>query len=528
MRVSKPISLYLPELFVSDLDKYLKEHPPNFKFNRVYFYYVIHHLTVSQIIYKDNEYFPLNKTFLKSVTISNINRYIKILKNGEFIISDSSYEIEVKSLWYKLNPKFTTGVSKIEIEPNSKLARRIIKKVNQTKAHYNRLEPHLSLMKDELMKMELDYQKAYKWIEDTTDYSKKLSYATSINHIEDKRFRYFKRNKTNYRLDTNLTNLKSDIRQFIKGDYVSIDLKNAQPFLLGILIDNITNTRGTLCCYLQSSKIIKTFGIKKIRKILLIHQNQEKSKMVNLSFYKKSVLMGSFYEDLVNHFKDELTRKQVKDMILKVLFSRNEYHSDYKKIIPYEKEKEVFANVYPFVSEVVKILKIKGHKALPIYLQQIESYLFIDCIAKELVNNGIIPFTIHDSVIVKSEHQERTIEIMKKVFNKQVGLIPSFHIENLKNTINLNVNIPTNKTIPRICPVTREDISMQKDGSYLLSNTGFKHLEKSHPIKFKILEKKLLTGHENKFETDLYSKLAKQIRNRHYNNPPNPQQLKLL
>jgi len=192
-----------------------------------------------QIQYKNREYFSLNREYLKSVTISNIDRYIKILINGEFIISDNSFTVGVKSLMYKINPKFIKELCKIELQPNSKLSKNIIKKLYQSKAHYNRLEPHLRRMKDELMQMELDYNKANKWIEDNAIGFKKLSYLTSINHIEDKRFRYFKRNKTNRRLDTNLTNLKSDLRQFIKGDYVSIDLKNSQPLLLGILIDNI-------------------------------------------------------------------------------------------------------------------------------------------------------------------------------------------------------------------------------------------------------------------------------------------------
>ena len=146
MRVSKPIILYLPELFVSELDKYLKEHPPNFKFQRIYFYYVIHHLTVMQIQYKNDKYFSLNKTFLKSVTTSNIDRYIKILKNGEFIISNKSYQIGSKSLKYKINEKFIKGLSKIEIQPDCKLSKRIIKNLYKKKAHYNRLEPHLQRM----------------------------------------------------------------------------------------------------------------------------------------------------------------------------------------------------------------------------------------------------------------------------------------------------------------------------------------------------------------------------------------------
>lgn len=455
--------MYLPELIVSELDKYLKENPPNFIFQRIYFYYVIHHLTVMQIQYKNKEYQSLNRTFLKSVTISNLDRYIKILGNGEFIISDNSYTVGVKSLMYKINPKFIKGLYKIELQPDCKLSKNINKKLYQSKAHYNRLKPHLSLMQGELMKIELDYAKAEKWIENNSNPTQTLSYLTSVNHLEDKRFRYFKRNKTNRRLDTNLTNLKSDLRQFIKGDYVSIDLKNSQPLLLGILIDNIIYNRDTLCCYLQERNLKKTFGIKGIQKILLFHQNQEKSKMVKLRTYYKSVLNGTLYDEFINCHSENLSRKEAKKIMFKVLFSRNKFYRGYKKIIPYESDKMTFASVYPFVGEVVKILKTKDHRTLPIFLQRLESHLFIDCIAKELVNNGIIPLTIHDSVIVKAEHQKRTIEIMNRVFIEQLGVKPMFDVKNLntnkqqildmnfdfKNSINQNIFNHGQKNIQR-------------------------------------------------------------------------------
>ena len=195
MRVSKPIILYLPELLISELDKHLKKFPPNFKFQRTCFYYVIHHLTIMQIQYKNREYFSLNREYLKNVTISNIDRYIKILRNGEFIISDNSYTVGVKSLLYKINPKFIKGLCKIELQPDCKLSKNINKKLYQSKAHYNRLKPHLRLMQGELMKIELDYALAKKWIEDNANCSQRLSYLTSVNHIEDKRFRYINRIK---------------------------------------------------------------------------------------------------------------------------------------------------------------------------------------------------------------------------------------------------------------------------------------------------------------------------------------------
>ncbi len=42
-------------------------------------------------------------------------------------------------------------------------------------------------------------------------------------------------------------------------------------------------------------------------------------------------------------------------------------------------------------------------------------------------------FTIHDSVIVKVRDQAKTIEIINKVFMKQIGVIPTLDIKNLKS-----------------------------------------------------------------------------------------------
>ena len=83
------------------------------------------------------------------------------------------------------------------------------------------------------------------------------------------------------------------------------------------------------------------------------------------------------------------------------------------------------------VGEAVRILKDKSHKILPIYLQQLESYLFIDRISKELVDHGIIPLTIHDSVIVNASDQEETINLMEKVFKEELGVVPDLDIKKL-------------------------------------------------------------------------------------------------
>ena len=60
---------------------------------------------------------------------------------------------------------------------------------------------------------------------------------------------------------------------------------------------------------------------------------------------------------------------------------------------------QVFKTVYPLIYEITKTLKDgdrygenESYKNLSISLQQLESFIFIDVIAKELCENGIISF----------------------------------------------------------------------------------------------------------------------------------------
>jgi hypothetical protein len=430
MRVSKKIVLYLPHLFISDLDQYLISNPPTFSYKKEYFYYIIYNLSEQQNRYKDKETYRLDLKFLKSVTVSNIRSYITFLKKGEFINTDGSYEVGKESMKYSLNSKYLESkVLEYVLKEDTRLHYNLIKKLKNKKAHYNRLEPYLKEMCNEIMSLDVDYVEASKWINKNADGNKRISYLISLSQLDDIRFRYFKRNKTNYRLDTNITNLKKELRSYIKGDYVNIDLKNSQPFLLAVLIDNIIDGRETLCHHLNKELIVESFGVKAFKEIFKIHQKQEKKEKVSFRTYFDSVSNGVLYESIMNAYDNTILRKEAKGIMYKVFFSKNFYYKKRSKFIPHESEKKIFENVYPFIYEVIKILKEKNHKKLSIFLQQFESYLFIDCIAKELVAKGIIPITIHDSIMVKVEDRNRTIEIMESVFLREISIIPTLGIE---------------------------------------------------------------------------------------------------
>jgi hypothetical protein len=435
MKIAKPILFNVPSYLVLKLNEYLMENPPNFNYKLEYFYFIICRLISLHSIWKDEEFVTLNLQKLESSSVYNINSYLKILKNGEFIISDNNYSPGKKSKGYKINRKYLYGfLVEVKINPKTQLYKKILKAKINEKAHYNRLEPHLKSMLQKFKSIEIDYPKALNWILDNIPSSQQHFHINSINHIQDKRFRYFGRNKTNSRLDTNFTNLKSELRQFLKEDFVNIDLKNSQPFFLSILLNNIiNNTIVLLCSKSHCLDTIETFGNKAVKEILKIHQKQKKSNLVNLLQFSHSTLHGTLYEDFIENYQHPFERVEAKEIMFKVLFSKNISYKNFRVFVPYEKEKEIFSEVFPFVFECVKILKAKDHTKLSIFLQRMESYIFIDCIAKELVENNIIPITIHDSVIVEKENKREALSIIQKVFLKKFGVIPAFCVGSLKN-----------------------------------------------------------------------------------------------
>lgn len=233
MRVAKPLNLILPSKVVTGVSEVDK--------NRDNCLYFVHHLATLPLFDKRiddefNGFTPVNKEKLSKITGCNIDSCIKLLLNGEIIQRDF-YKLGTKPYYYRVNPELINGsYTSYQLTANSKLYQNIINKHRLKRTHHNRLEPFLKQMQKFVMKIPYDYQSAYKWITSNATGAKKLSYLIAVSQIEDKRFRYFKRNSTNQRLDTNFTNLKSELRQFIIGDYIQIDLKNSQPFFLSVFI----------------------------------------------------------------------------------------------------------------------------------------------------------------------------------------------------------------------------------------------------------------------------------------------------
>jgi len=182
------------------------------------------------------------------------------------------------------------------------------------------------------------------------------------------------RNKTNNRLDTNLTNLPSEYCDCImkSNDMVQIDLSNSQFSFLSFWLSK----------YLDSDDFIL---------------------FQNLSYDGK----------LYNYIQKKLgltSREKTKRILFYIFFSSNEFNNS---------KKDYLRKRFPSVIDWVENYKSKNnHKTFCIELQRLESNFFIDNVYEILKKLGYVCFTKHDSIIVESKYKDEVIELIKDEMGK--------------------------------------------------------------------------------------------------------------
>lgn len=214
---------------------------------------------------------------------------------------------------------------------------------------------------------------------------------------------YFKRNETNGRLDTNLTNLPTELRQFLVSNETlyNIDIKNSQPYFLYALLK-------------QENAI----------------PNEE------LERYGNIVTEGNFYEFLADEYEKYTgkikTRKDMKSFLFKIFFSKPE---------SFLKIKEFFGSIFPNIMKYINENNATSNAVVANKLSTIESTTIISVILPKLGELGIKPYTIHDSFVCK----ESEIETIKNVFNEITSLMynvsPNLHVKTLIEDANDDTEI---------------------------------------------------------------------------------------
>jgi hypothetical protein len=152
-------------------------------------------------------------------------------------------------------------------------------------------------------------------------YSSRISSITSIKNGSYNKTLRFKRNDKNFRLDTNLTNMASDLRPYIVGyeNMSYLDLSNSQPVLFNVLLKQYQK---------DASEALK----------------------IELNKYFEVTTSGQWYECLQDIYK--LKRDECKTIWMEIAYSKNHHH---------KQTKSKFKKVFPLIYGIIENIKKEEH-----------------------------------------------------------------------------------------------------------------------------------------------------------------------
>ena len=200
-----------------------------------------------------------------------------------------------------------------------------------------------------------------------------LSYINSIDSIKERPFRVG-RNSTNNRLDTNLTNLYSEMVNEIcrQNNLIQIDLSNSQFCFLSQLLKKELKTPDS-----QLFQILSISGSL-------------------YSYVSERLEIGDY--------------KKTKRLMFSLLFSSNLFKSVEKN-----KLKELFPTVINWIDD---FKRDNGYKSFSIELQKLESNFFIDYLLKRIKKQGLFCLTKHDSLIIRRHDYVPIVTIINHISNE--------------------------------------------------------------------------------------------------------------
>ncbi|WP_157488218.1 hypothetical protein [Dyadobacter crusticola] len=373
--------------------------------------------------------------------IHNYQMYLEYLIDAGVLECDNQYIVGGKSKGYRLTSTYrTSGRLQPIDEPNlfddtRKLRDDVL------------VDSTLKVQYDLLMNLELDYTGAMQYLNDCRaseiEKSKEKKHAAihlrynsflvMIKNFFDKNI-YIGRDDYSGRIHSNLTNIKSEYRHFLKYQgcrLVSIDLSNTMALITLMLLrlDFYEETESNLVTFknINSESLynLKFFDINTDKYLYSIMCGSLKTPAIEeeLAEFSNIVTSGKFYETMVTHFAEYhdvyYSREQVKNLMFLVLYCRSDETRDSILF-----KKTLFDECYPTIGAILNGWRELGESNLPMLLQRVEAHIFLDCILPRISERcGDIPiFTLHDSIITLEEFVDEVQNIMYEVILEKTGV----------------------------------------------------------------------------------------------------------
>ena len=394
-----------------------------------------------------------------TIDARNIKRVVEDLVTTKYVLDRC-----------KINDKIPNGNYKIKGTTQTRSLPYILELTNKNKLDAILYRDHVHLAD------------AGQWIRDRVVQTRLiyLDALVKLKHIRQRPNIYCKRNETNQRLDTNLTNLKSEFIKYLQLDgerLVSIDLANSQFTILSRLIevgqlyaqsldnkyfgkhqvnDNFNVSEPFAAAKCPSGRSLVFYGslpgdpplssyqqVREVLSIINVNHFSRKAgkksdvtdyKPTDLELFKKSTKQGTFYEDFQQILKDQgqdYTRAEIKRMMFLLLFSARGYNPPEKRLLA-----KHFPSLVLFANEFKRLMsgfyegdglepnqaKDKGNAALAVTLQRIESRIFVDNILARLLSSGYRVFSKHDSILCKESDQAAVTAIVRAELDRELGI----------------------------------------------------------------------------------------------------------
>ena len=440
-KILSSLTLYVP----IDIDRLLSEKPPNFRFDRDYFVYILHLIhsipaRKRDIIELNDGYTPINRKFLQK-RIHGYKRYIEYLKAHGIIVENRQYIPNKSSMGLKFSDAYNNQIVPVSIRKWT-----LIKNIKYLNKNYN----------EELTN---EFNNLKKWFNPklTVNYDKGIDFLNQLSNDEirngnsqDLKLRHncrllpflkikngehpFYVDNTGFRLHTNLTQMLSGLRKFIKYDgkiLCSIDISNSQLYLASSLLDDEVFLKNDLIDKITNPLFISDSNYP----IMLVEKIKSIKNAPDVQLFKRQVSSGKFYENfgavlVENKLIEETEITKIRSLAKTITFS-SIYSPNTS--IGYNEPMKLFKRLFPNVYEIFRIIK-KGqnnHPALSICLQRLESELVLNIICRKISNErpDIVLFTLHDSIITTEDNVEFVQSVMYNVLRERIGLVPNFKIE---------------------------------------------------------------------------------------------------
>ncbi len=445
--------------------------PGEYKYRDKYLY-IIHKIMQDRVYnnHKDYEsYVPLKTEILRNVVGGyHLKRIMGNMISTGIIEIDGQYIPGKKSIGYRLSDAFRgKGIKEAELLDKRINTRTRLFRAKQAKELPKEIE--YQALKTWLDKIEIDFDDAVEFIK--ADYLRerkkviiklkrlKLEFSTipalqtfncfkyliqveEINNelltIRDKfdcalisiknlhhKEHFMITDKAAGRVHTNITNLKSEIRQFLRvggKKLFNIDIRNSQPFLFNILIKYYFSI-GQKRTFSSIFSCFSTFSKTNNDKLNILPYD---AGFDDLRLYQELTSGGKFYEYLMD--KMGLTGMQrqsfKKSFFGKVFFSKNNKNYVYH-------EKKIFKQHFPHVYEAIHNFKKKAHRDLPIALQKAEVNIMINTIVRRIATErpDVFLTTIHDSIMTTEDNIEYVKTVILDEFERNFKMKPSLKVE---------------------------------------------------------------------------------------------------